>query len=390
MSEIYCYVRSFTDCFTQNLDVSIVAGVHLRKILLKDKILAANETLQQNLKEPPQFKPHNTTANVVARLCNAKAVKNCVNEVKSMVRATLGIENASNKKPKRAQPANKESPAPAGPKAQSDSDLPKEDKTSHGKERGSSGQPNNYHLEDEAQLDEPDDRVSDDSPGEDNESSLRKPDLQGRSRAFKDDEAFSYSDSRSVSPVPDAAQNSQPSSSAFLPALTMGGYWSGSESDGSEADDQVAQLGPRKNRRGQRARRQIWEWKYGHRANHVKYAPKSEISARDEGWDMKKGAQETGNVDEFGRSRMLRDKSGWDKQRRKPGSTKSTTKVIGSKERFHENKGPRRGLQEKEGPKKKVEAKEGPLHPSWEAAKKRKSAGQGDIHAFAGKKMTFD
>lgn len=34
--------------------------------------------------------------------------------------------------------------------------------------------------------------------------------------------------------------------------------------------------------------------------------------------------------------------------------------------------------------------KERPLHPSWEAAKKRKEQGLGKTAAFVGKKVTFD
>lgn len=60
-----------------------------------------------------------------------------------------------------------------------------------------------------------------------------------------------------------------------LPEL-MGGYYSGGDSDSEQelandkvANKQISTQGQRKNRRGQRARRKIWEQKFGNKANHV-------------------------------------------------------------------------------------------------------------------------
>ncbi|GAA6058866.1 hypothetical protein JCM10212_002810 [Sporobolomyces blumeae] len=62
-------------------------------------------------------------------------------------------------------------------------------------------------------------------------------------------------------------------SSAFLPSLAAG-YVSYSDSDGEDAKwvkdaEREEKKGPRKNRRGQRARQAIWEKKYGSAAAHV-------------------------------------------------------------------------------------------------------------------------
>jgi hypothetical protein len=114
---------------------------------------------------------------------------------------------------------------------------------------------------------------------------------------------------------------SQQQDTTFLPSLIMGGYWSGSES----AED--IEEAPRKNRRGQRARRQIWEQKFGAKANHLK----------------NQKTQRTSHLGEF-------------KATRRPVETQN-----------------------------KVEDK--PIHPSWEAAKRSKEQKQAQ---FQGKKMVFD
>jgi len=56
--------------------------------------------------------------------------------------------------------------------------------------------------------------------------------------------------------------------SAFLPTLSNGFIPGGSDTDWSDREASVAD-GVRKNRRGQRARRAIWEKKYGKGANHL-------------------------------------------------------------------------------------------------------------------------
>ncbi|OAR02022.1 hypothetical protein LLEC1_01618 [Akanthomyces lecanii] len=93
--------------------------------------------------------------------------------------------------------------------------------------------------------------------------------------------------SPSPSPPPKRSKKAvvgRPTDSTFLPSL-MGGYVSGSE---SASDVDVA---PPKKRRGQRARRAIWEQKYGSNAKHVKDAARTRGRGRDDGWDMKRGSK---------------------------------------------------------------------------------------------------
>lgn len=118
-----------------------------------------------------------------------------------------------------------------------------------------------------------------------------------------------------------------------LPALTQG-YISGSEDDEPEFNP----VPERKNRRGQRARRKIWEMKYGNRAKHV-------IKEKQE-FEKKKQMKEA------------RQQQRADKQ-----------------QKFQQQK------------QQKVELNNKPLHPSWEAKLKQKE--QQKTIQFQGKKVTF-
>ncbi|KAI5866310.1 Bud-site selection protein [Durotheca rogersii] len=196
--------------------------------------------------------------------------------------------------------------------------------------------------------------------------------------------------------------------SAFLPTL-MGGYVSGSESSASSID--VAPAAARRNRRGQRARRAIWEKKYKDKARHLQ-APQP-AAARDQGWDPRRGAV---GADDAGQP--------WKKGVRNPFAPpppqqvhpdRHSTMQRAPRQPWSAQRGPeaggRGGGGEREGgdhnarpgardshsharpprapaaaPPKRDDT--GPLHPSWAAAKKAKEEGQ--KVAFQGKKVVFD
>ena len=191
-----------------------------------------------------------------------------------------------------------------------------------------------------------------------------------------DDLSLSSSPPASPSPPPKTphppkkAPTTTPGST-FLPSLTMGGYWSGSDS--SPEKDGALDVAPRKNRRGQRARRQIWEQKFGQKANHIKK------EARDQGWDAKRGATGDGG-------------------RRVAGVGARAGRVPNRGEsRGHARKAtganmidtaPRAQPRLDQKAREKAEMDKKPIHPSWAAAKKVKEAKKGAV--FAGKKVVFD
>ena len=157
--------------------------------------------------------------------------------------------------------------------------------------------------------------------------------------------------------------------SAFLPSLTVGGYISGSDSG---ADDDLDVASMRKNRRGQRARQQIWEKRYGSKAKHLqKQRQDHQQSDRNQGWDLRKGAV----GEQGGRSAKGR------KERGRAGETLTDANAIQiSSSKLDSNN--RKGRLSKE-------ENDRPLHPSWEAKKKAKEQ-QKQAAVFQGKKITFD
>ena len=148
--------------------------------------------------------------------------------------------------------------------------------------------------------------------------------------------------------------------STFLPSLITGGYWSGSES----AED-LDEMQPRKNRRGQRARRAIWELKYGAGANHIRKAPRG----KDRG--SRRGPRE----------------SGASTLTRKP--TRGHDAVPSRQSSYLPGRQPpsfqRRDPQSRPGPKPEPDR---PIHPSWEAARESKQRKQ--AASFKGTKTVFD
>lgn len=207
---------------------------------------------------------------------------------------------------------------------------------------------------------------------------------------------LNYEPSKELSPPPPSSESSESSkiirskllktasstirSTTFLPSLTMGGYISGSDSDTANASSNQ-NTKPRKNRRGQQERRQIWKKKYGKNANHLKKSQKQTSQNRDQGWDARKGARADDEKSKRGDGRGGNRSAGdaW-KGSSRPTSGGPTTSGANSdpvQKRNMDDKGRGKGKQA-----------DGPLHPSWEAAKKAKEAKKNV--KFQGKKVTFD
>ena len=166
-----------------------------------------------------------------------------------------------------------------------------------------------------------------------------------------------------------------PKSTTFLPSLMMSGYYSGSEAESAAFDDNnddATDIKRRKNRMGQQARRQLWEKKFGHKANHVK------TQSRDQGWDARKGAQGGDDRGKRGRGRGRGRGGRYDR-----GSEQARSRDGNMSRGSGANSDPVRGRTETE-----AKAVEGPLHPSWVAAIKAKE--QKKSVAFEGKKITFE
>ena len=154
----------------------------------------------------------------------------------------------------------------------------------------------------------------------------------------------SASASASPSPSPPARQTT------FIPSLTMGGYISGSDSGGEDDDAEgEAPAAAKKNRRGQRARQQIWEQKFGAQARHLHKG---------------RGESKRGGHSTRGRGNAAAAATA----AATATATATTTKTTGEKGKRDDD---------------------GPIHPSWEAAKRAKERASAPT-VFAGRRVVFD
>lgn len=355
------------------MDTAISAQQHLFKSLLKIKAVADSPDLPAEVCSAITAPTDAASLNVHARLCKANLVQDAVSIAIVDISNALGLETQSSKPVKK-------------PKKRTN-DLATDHTASGGKPRTNGTSTENTleqmtradsrHLQDDSDIDDRDlnDRVavtSDESGnegegGSDDVEALEKQlaaegiarGARSKSKLYNIEDDFSISESEgdalSISPEPSKAPSKKKTS--FLPSLTMAGYISGPESDIEED----AGSAPRKNRRGQRARQQIWEQKYGTKAKHLQ-KPDRNVS-----WNAKRGAVD-GN-DRYGRGRNHSGRraspdyaAGGDGGKSAPRGTRDTKKTQADADR--------------------------PIHPSWEAAKKAKEKREMAV-AFQGKKITF-
>jgi len=370
------------------LDLAVTAEIHLYKSLLKIKPIASAPSLPRYVRTTVEAarKPLDSpSANVQARLFSSGPVQAAILETLGAIRRTLGIEEtraATKKKRLRAKDYANGPPAQAGveptvsrnkkPSTGVDLDSKPWDALSDQDVGGEEQYDTDGAFEEEgydmyasrlaASSDE--DSMSGASAGENG----RLGELNPESVTESDSESEPEGSHMMTKPktAKKASSTTAPKSTTFLPSLSMGGYWSGSESaeDLSDTEPQG-----RKNRMGQQARRALWEKKFGKNANHVKKQPQN----RDEGWDARRGASAGDD-----RGKRGRGSGGFsaESSRRKgsggrgPMSSGANSDPIATR---------------KMKPKPAADA---PLHPSWEAAKKAKE--QKKAVAPQGKKVVFD
>ncbi|KAK4995539.1 hypothetical protein LTR28_000488, partial [Elasticomyces elasticus] len=347
------------------------------------------------LKVQPAPKDH-ASANVVARLYNSNPVKEALPDILKEIRRALGVEDQNGDVAKRRKvdkderaenvktlnPATRPSQVTSSKgvlKQQAKEITPAEDDSdddfTHFDTRIASS--SEEDGDEDVQLDTEDDKDRVSANGnktypesaKNTQTALVRPRYEPSASASPSaTPSVSPLQSPSVSPEPASSRvkkpRSQPSNSNFLPSLTMGGYWSGSE---SEPEDDI-DVAPKKNRRGQRARQQLWEKKFGTKAKHLQNAQSGSQADRNQGWDPKRGAVDSarGGRGGFGR----RDHAGGNDSSAGGQSAGNSADVRAAQ------------------PKKPSKDNEGPLHPSWEAAKKAKEAKA--LVVFQGKKITFE
>lgn len=405
--------------------MSAKAEIYLYKSMLKTKpivsaaafpsyVLAKVETASQ-----PQDIAH---ANVQARLFNSSVVKVAMTNIMDSIRVALGIgneEKARKKKRMRAAdyaPENK--PIKQAPLKQfSPGEIlatKKEDKY----DRQTQSPMESLHVESDVTYSENErvnlaaygDRLAESEDESAQELYSQEPSTEHKKLEYCTFRDPSPSPSRSTSssssvldsPKPRKISTTTPRSTIFLPSLTMGGYISDSGSDSAVSDpfslSGNATPKRRKNRRGQQERRQIWEKKYGGNANHFKGQDQQQQRKHDQGWDSQKGATGVGGNDRGkrgkgrGRGRVVDASSGSsNRTARARAAGKGRVGPIRSGANGDPVQARRGGNQghdaSAKGNQTPAAAANTPLHPSWEAAKRKKEANKNV--AFQGKKVVF-
>ncbi|GAB7349285.1 hypothetical protein MBLNU459_g8430t1 [Dothideomycetes sp. NU459] len=367
----------------KTLDFSAAARTYLHKSLLKIKSVAESPDLPTAVSKATQQPLDTATVNVVARLCNSNPVKEALPPIIREIQKALGVDVSKNA-PKGKETRKKALPKQSSPTSGLDLSDNFDDSSDPGSENETTVSRRTYPIDDsdgsgdenamendsEDEFAQFDGRLAgssaSDSDSEGNSEDAAFPRRSSISRAQALRAAMmeaSASPSASPSPEPERAPQTRtmtrPTKSAFVPSLTMGGYWSGSESE-PEMDVDIA---PRKNRRGQRARQAIAEKKFGSRAKHLQKQQAHGQKDRNSGWDAKRGATDGPRH----RGRGVAPARSGDNNARDRGADRGITSAP---------------------PKKKHRDDEGPIHPSWEAAKKAKEAKA--TAPFQGKKITFD
>ena len=314
----------------QTLDFDVVARHHIQRLLLRIKTIASSNVLPDGFKDQKFPSLDDDMRTLLARLYKAKAVKaatdSLVASFRALVAASLPAKAPSVDDPPREAD---QGVTPAALRQSKDEDEPQ-------------------HV---------DRRAISISPSPSPESSFD---------GLSDDE--------------DAAPRARSKASTFLPSLSAVGYVSGSDSDASSVTSEVA---PRRNRRGQRARRAIAEKKHGARAKHLLQAANRNngggVNSRGSGWDPRRGAVDVAARDEkqplvnAERAKMMAGRPFV-----KPGAAAAQARPPVEKRA----KLPVQSARNRDD--------KGPIHPSWAAKKQQKAAEKNSTRKFEGQRIVFD
>jgi hypothetical protein len=379
----------------KGLNMEKVAEQHVRRTIAKVKSIKDHEALPESVKEIEKGSQDPATLNVLARLYKIPAVRKevdaTIDDLKAIVTGAGAKDGAekSEAKAKKARVQDSDGDDDMADASDDDDDAfaafnARIAAPSSGEEDNSeddiSGDERPPSIGDSASEHDPEDDLNavSDSDAESETDFAGFSSASGSSRNrnrtrlappsdMSGTDSGSDSDSDAI-PVPRQPKpktksralvpETRPTASAFIPALSHAAYVSGSESEASDLDADIA---PRKNRRGQRARQKIAEAKFGAAAKHVQKA------ARDKGWDPKRGA--------------IGDANAMRKGGRGPMMSGENAMPLGG----HRS--------EKRKEKKKGERDDkGELHPSWQAAKAAKESKKLviDLKGGAAKKVVFD
>ncbi|KIP05392.1 hypothetical protein PHLGIDRAFT_128949 [Phlebiopsis gigantea 11061_1 CR5-6] len=353
----------------KDIDYENIANTALRTKLKKDKKLSENSDLEQAIAEElaqpvTSAVAGSNLAKVQGRLLSSKVVAAEVQAIVEEIRLVVFPEM------KQTAPAEDLADgdgdeAVAQPPAKKTKLVRADDSAENAAEDSSEEEGS---LGEQAVLDEDDDAVDD--AGWESGSVGGEPGIASDGEESEDEEEQG-SDEESDEDAEDPPTRSTKTASSkkatakvltkagestFLPSLSVG--FTRGDSDASDIDDgEAAKADPRKNRRGQRARRAIWEKKYGRNANHVK----SQIAE--------------GNKDARPPSK------------RPASKTQSNARPRPQGRPFQQSEPPIHPSVPIRPSARQMEDK--PIHPSWEAKRKLKEKQSAGIIPAQGKKIVF-
>ncbi|EZF30604.1 hypothetical protein H101_05765 [Trichophyton interdigitale H6] len=345
------------------LDLHKTAERYLIKQMVKTKRIAESPAfIHLKLAEriSNEEKKSDAEANVSARLFNSNPVKKVFPGIMDDIRDILGLSGDTESKKVAAKGGQKQL-----------AKRMREDIVMSDNGERTDGESEVSHEDEEVDMSRFDGLVA--SRSEDGNESENGDDNKTRPASSRynpmDDMSLSSSDTSDESDVvmTKSSKSKQKTTTAttFLPTL-MGGYWSGSESEPEQ--DYTSTIPERKNRMGQQARRKLWEKKYGNNARHLQKQAKEQAQGknRDSGWDLRRGA----TTQEDTRGRYGRNKIRGGQRKEATGSNTAQVQAVPP------------------SPKPAPSNNDKPLHPSWQAAIKRKESKTQT--SFQGKKVVFD
>ncbi|KAF2870100.1 BUD22-domain-containing protein [Massariosphaeria phaeospora] len=315
----------------KSLDLTKAAEQHVRRTIAKVKSIKDHEALPRSTKDIDKGEKDAVTLNVTARLYKANGVRDAVDKLIDDLKEILGnggalpkVDKEQNKdqgpRQKKARPAAAEEDVlaiaaisdddneafaafDARIAAPSSAEEDSDDSLLEGQRPPSIG---------DSESDNETDADGDLEDESDSAAALEFHEFTQSSSIAQDSESDSDSDGVQIpklKPRISSTQLEKASKSTFLPSLSHMTYYSGSDSEASDLDEPVA---PKKNRRGQRARQQIWEAKYGDKAKHVQNDDKNKGDSRGgKGASTGRGPERTGeNAMPLGLKKTKRDDTG--------------------------------------------------------------------------------
>ncbi|KAJ2919199.1 hypothetical protein MD484_g1230, partial [Candolleomyces efflorescens] len=349
----------------KTIDHNILGNSAFKSKLLKDKLLRENELVQDSLTKEIQSNileaPAAGTplAKVQSRLLSSKIIASQISTSLGALKAIIDPDAPPAKRSKSSEPSaslpktlaadqdDRLSASDSARASNDDDDLGWESGTVDGDDEDAEEAPEDEAGWESGSIDGSDEEAATGSDDDDVDSSEEgETDVKAKTQKAK-------ANTKPATATSGLSSSRGKMESTFLPSLGTG-FIPGSDDSDVEREGTIAE--PRKNRRGQRARRAIWEKKYGRNANHKK--------------------QETAeNVE---KAKM----EAWSRVKKRPTDGGPQRKIVRGGEGF-------KAPEPSAFSKKDNKDKDKPLHPSWEAKRKLKEKQNDAIVPSQGKKIKF-